>query len=130
VTETLAIPSASDGPPREGLRHPRILGIVADSETEERGTAMLTLTENAGTVVSDLVSRASETDTAGLRIQQGDNRFDIAIADAPAPTEVVVEREGARVFMDAPVAQVLDEMTLDAVVTPEGDIRFALAPQL
>jgi hypothetical protein len=32
--------------------------------------------------------------------------------------------------MDAPVAQVLDEMTLDAVVTPEGDIRFALAPQL
>lgn len=91
---------------------------------------MLTLTENAGTVVSDLVSRASETDTAGLRIQQGDNRFDIAIADSPAPTEVVIEREGARVFMDGPVAQVLDEMTLDAVVTPEGDIRFALAPQL
>lgn len=91
---------------------------------------MLTLTENAGTVVSDLVARASDTDTAGLRIQQGDNRFDIAIADAPAPSEVVVEQEGARVFMDAPVAQVLDEMMLDAAVTPEGDIRFALAPQL
>jgi len=91
---------------------------------------MLTLTENAGTVVSDLVSRASETDTAGLRIQQGDNRFDIAIAEAPAPTEVVVEQAGARIFMDAPVAQVLDEMTLDAQVDPAGNIRFALAPQL
>lgn len=91
---------------------------------------MLTLTENAGAVVSDLVSRSSDTDTAGLRIQQGDNRFDIAIAEAPAPSEVVVERGGARVFMDAPVAQVLDEMTLDAIVTPEGDIRFDLAPQL
>ena len=72
----------------------RILGIVADSERpKERGTAMLTLTENAGTVVSDLVARGSETDTAGLRIQQGENRFDIAIAEAPAPSEVVVERE-------------------------------------
>ncbi|GMA91308.1 hypothetical protein GCM10025869_18370 [Homoserinibacter gongjuensis] len=114
-----------------GLQAVRILGIVADSERPmERGTAMLTLTENAGTVVSDLVARASETDTAGLRIQQGENRFDIAIAEAPAPSEVVVERAGARVFMDAPVAQVLDEMTLDAVITPEGEIRFALAPQL
>ncbi|MCS0498760.1 Fe-S cluster assembly protein HesB [Protaetiibacter mangrovi] len=91
---------------------------------------MLTLTENAGTVVSDLVSRASETDTAGLRIQQGDNRFDIAIADAPAPSEVVVEQSGARVFMDGPVAQVLDEMTLDAQIDGTGNIRFALAPQL
>ncbi|AYF97451.1 Fe-S cluster assembly protein HesB [Protaetiibacter intestinalis] len=90
---------------------------------------MLTLTENAGTVVSDLVARASEVDTAGLRIQQGADRFDVAIADAPAPSEVVVEQAGARVFMDAPVARVLEEMTLDAVVTPEGEIRFALAPQ-
>ena len=90
---------------------------------------MLTLTENAGTVVSDLVSRATDTDTAGLRIQQGENRFDVAIAPAPGADEVVVEQGGARVFMDGLVAQVLDEMTLDAQVGPDGDIRFALAPQ-
>ncbi|TXK19280.1 Fe-S cluster assembly protein HesB [Homoserinibacter sp. GY 40078] len=90
---------------------------------------MLTLTENAGTVVSDLVSRATDVDTAGLRIQQGENRFDVAIATAPTAEDVVIEQSGARVFMDGQVAQVLDEMTLDAQVDPEGSIRFALAPQ-
>ena len=90
---------------------------------------MLTLTDNAGSVVSEVVSRVSDTDTAGLRILQGQDRFDITVADAPAPSDVVVEKAGARVFMDAPVAQVLDEMTLDASVEPGGDVRFALAPQ-
>ena len=32
---------------------------------------MLTLTDSAGTVVSTIVARATTTDTAGLRIQQG-----------------------------------------------------------
>lgn len=91
---------------------------------------MLTLTENAGTVVSDLVARASGTDTAGLRIQQTEDRFDVAVAEAPAAGEIVVEQAGARVFMDGQVAEVLDEMTLDARVDPAGGISFALAPQL
>lgn len=91
---------------------------------------MLTLTESAGTVVSDLVARAApQTDTAGMRIQQGQDRFDIAIADAPTGDEVVVERGDARVFLDSQLAEVLDEMTLDASVEPTGNVQFALAPQ-
>ena len=90
---------------------------------------MLTLTENAGTVVSDLVSRTTDVDTAGLRIQQGDDRFDVAIATGPGPQEVVVEQSGARVFLEPQVAQVLDAMTLDAAIDGGGNIRFALAPQ-
>ena len=90
---------------------------------------MLTLTENAGAVVSDLVARTTELPSAGLRIQQAEDRFDVAIAGAPSPDEVIVERSGARVFMDGQVAEVLDEMTLDAQVDDAGSIRFALAPQ-
>ena len=90
---------------------------------------MLTLTENATTVVSGLVARASEADTAGLRIQPGPDRFDLAVADAPAPEEVVVEKGDARVFMEQQIADVLDAMVLDAQIDGNGGISFGLAPQ-
>lgn len=90
---------------------------------------MLTLTESAGTVVSDLVARAAQTDTAGMRIQQGQDRFDIAIAEAPTNGEVVVEQGAARVFLDPQLADVLTEMTLDANVGEGGQVQFALTPQ-
>jgi len=90
---------------------------------------MLTLTENAGTVVSGLVARATDADTAGLRIQPGPNRFDLAVADAPTPEEVVIEQGDARVFMEQPIAEVLDAMVLDAQIDGNGGISFGLAPQ-
>lgn len=90
---------------------------------------MLTLTENAGAVVSELLARASETDTAGIRIQQAEDSYAVAIADAPAADEVVVEQAGARVFLDGELAEALDDMTLDARVELSGGISFALAPQ-
>ncbi len=90
---------------------------------------MLTLTETAGTVVSELVARVSPTETAGMRIQQGEDRFDLAVAEAPDGSEIVVERGDARVFLDGQLAAILDEMTLDAIIEPTGDVRFALKPQ-
>jgi len=90
---------------------------------------MLTLTENATTVVSGLVARATDTDTAGLRIQPGPDRFDLAVAEAPTDEEVVVERGDARVFMEPPIAEVLDAMVLDAQIDGNGGISFGLAPQ-
>jgi len=90
---------------------------------------MLTLTENAGTVVSGLVARATDADTAGLRIQPGPNRFDLAVADAPTPEEVVIEQGDARVCMEQPIAEVLDAMVLDAQIDGNGGISFGLAPQ-
>ena len=90
---------------------------------------MLTLTENAGTVVSGLVARATDADTAGLRIQPGPDRFDLAVVDAPTPEEIVVEKGAARVFMEQPIAEVLDAMVLDAQIDGNGGISFGLAPQ-
>jgi iron-sulfur cluster assembly protein len=91
---------------------------------------VLTITDNAGVVVNDIVSRAVTTDTGGLRIVEvpGD-QFAVSVADAPGSTEVIAERAGARVFMDEPVAAVLDDKVLDAHVDEDGAVRFLIAPQ-
>lgn len=91
---------------------------------------MLTITENAGLVVSDIVSRAATTDTGGLRIVgASDDQFAVSVADAPTPAEIVAEQAGARVFMDEPVAAVLDDKVLDARVDDDGAVRFLISAQ-
>jgi iron-sulfur cluster assembly protein len=91
---------------------------------------VLTITDNASLVVSDIVSRAVTTDTGGLRIVEvpGD-QFAVSVAEAPATAEVVAEQAGARVFMDEPVAAALDDKVLDAHVDEDGAVRFLIAPQ-
>jgi iron-sulfur cluster assembly protein len=94
------------------------------------GQHVLTITENAGLVVSDIVSRAVTTDTGGLRIVEApDEQFAVSVADAPTATELVAEQSGARVFMDAPVAAVLDDKVLDARVDEDGAVQFLIAVQ-
>ena len=89
---------------------------------------MLTITENAGLVVSDIVSRAVTTDTGGLRIVEApDDQFAVSVADAPTEAEVIAEQAGARVFMDAPVAAVLADKVLDACPDAEWRLLFALS---
>jgi iron-sulfur cluster assembly protein len=91
---------------------------------------MLTITENAGLVVSDIVSRAVTTDTGGLRIVEApDDQFAVSVAEGPTATELVAEQSGARVFMDAPVAAVLDDKVLDARVDEDGAVQFLIAVQ-
>lgn len=91
---------------------------------------MLTLTDSAGTVVSTIVARATTTDTAGLRIQQGgEDRYDVAVVDAPEAADVAVEHQGAKVYMPDEVATTLDDKVLDASVGDDGSVRFAIAQQ-
>lgn len=91
---------------------------------------MLTITDNASMVVSDIVSRAVTTDTGGLRIVEAPgDQFAVSVAEAPAAAEVVAEQAGARVFMDEPVAAALDDKVLDAQVDDDGAVRFLIAPQ-
>jgi iron-sulfur cluster assembly protein len=42
---------------------------------------------------------------------------------------LVAEQSGARVFMDAPVAAVLDDKVLDARVDEDGAVQFLIAVQ-
>lgn len=87
---------------------------------------MLTLTETASTVVASIVSQTENSTTGGLRIDQQDNEFAVAIVDANTPDDVVVEDGTARVFLASTVAEALDDKVLDAQVGDDGSVRFAI----
>lgn len=88
---------------------------------------MLTITDNAGIIVSDLVARSVSTDTGGIRIAAANNEFAVSVAAAPSGEDVVAENGTARVFMEAPIAEVLDDKVLDARLADDGGVQFLLA---
>ncbi|MGA8846297.1 MAG: Fe-S cluster assembly protein HesB [Nocardioides sp.] len=92
---------------------------------------MLTLTENASTIVRDITTQPGLPETAGLRItSDGDmSSFAIAAADAAQPADQVVEQAGATLYLDEQAAVVLDDKILDAAVDDSGQVEFALAVQ-
>jgi Fe-S cluster assembly iron-binding protein IscA len=93
---------------------------------------MLTMTENASSVVRTIVEGTPSTDTGGLRIvtdQPGGTAFSVDVAMAPEPTDSIVEQGGARVFVENIALEALDNQILDAEVATDGSVRFALAVQ-
>lgn len=90
---------------------------------------MLTLTDTASAVVSNIVGQATGSETGGLRIDQEGSQLNLSIAEAPASEEVVVENAGARVFLANGAADVLDDKVLDARVEQDGSVRFAIGDQ-
>ncbi len=94
---------------------------------------MLTLTENASTVVKGISDQIPEAN--GLRItslptdEAQPPSFDVAPAADAEPGDEVVEADGATVYLDGGAAQELDDKVLDASVDQEGRVEFALAPQ-
>ncbi|MFT4280790.1 HesB/IscA family protein [Microbacterium sp.] len=92
---------------------------------------MLTLTENATIAVKSLTEQVS-TDTGGLRISEAvapETGYALTIAGAPEPDDTVVESAGARVFVDRAASIALDDRVLDARVSDDGSVGFALAQQ-
>lgn len=93
---------------------------------------MLTLTENASTIVRDITSQSTEADDAGLRISTDDSpepAFAISAADGPEPGDAKIEQGGATVYLDPPSAEQLDDKILDASLDPSGNVQFALGVQ-
>lgn len=92
---------------------------------------MLELTPTASTVIETLVGRSADASSAGLRIDTGaaPNQFAVAVAPAPQPGDEVVETAGARVFLESSVAEALQSKVLDAQVTEQGGVTFAIADQ-
>ncbi len=93
---------------------------------------MLTLTENASTIVRDLTAQSTQADDAGLRITTEatpEPSFAIAVADGPAPGDATVEQDGATVYLDPRSAAELDDKILDAGLDPSGNVQFALGAQ-
>ena len=93
---------------------------------------MLTLTENASTIVKDISRQPGLPETAGLRITSEDSAepaFAVSAADQAPPGDQVVEQAGATIYLDETAAVMLDDKILDAAVDPSGKVEFALGLQ-
>ena len=93
---------------------------------------MLTMTENATTVVKTLAARGGTDAEGGLRISTStpeSREYAVEVTPGPAEADTVVEADGARVFLEPNAATALDDKILDADVSTEGNIRFSLAEQ-
>jgi iron-sulfur cluster assembly protein len=97
---------------------------------------VLTLTENAAEAVRNIVAATpeGEGESVGLRIfaQSAPDaqrvELGLAVVEAPAESDEVIEEEGARVFLDSATTDYLDDKVLDASGSDEG-IRFTIAEQ-
>lgn len=93
---------------------------------------MLTLTENASTIVKDISTQPGLPETAGLRITSEnapEPAFAVSAADQPEPGDQVVEQAGATIYLDEAAAVMLEDKILDAAVDPSGKVEFALGLQ-
>lgn len=90
---------------------------------------MLTLTENASTIIKNLTDHTVIAEDAGLRISssgQDSRNLTVDVTPAPEPEDQVVENAGARVFLEENAASVLADKVLDAQLDDEGGVRFAI----
>lgn len=90
---------------------------------------MLTLTEDACTIVKQITTAPDAPETAGLRISGAGEGFALAAAGAPEAGDEIVEQGGATVYLDEAAAQQLDTMVLDAGVDDSGNLQFGLMAQ-
>ncbi|MBD8219719.1 Fe-S cluster assembly protein HesB [Microbacterium sp. CFBP 13617] len=90
---------------------------------------MLTLTDEATTAVKTITAQFPDAPQGGVRIEGAgspESQFALSVVDAPEANDAVVESAGARVFLDADAAAVLDDRVLDAQIDPQGSVQFAV----
>ncbi len=91
---------------------------------------MLTLTENACSIVKRYTDHPETPDAAGLRITAtAEAQLAVTTADEPVAGDELVEQDGARVYLDARAAQQLEDKVLDAGIDESGNIEFGLLTQ-
>jgi iron-sulfur cluster assembly protein len=95
-------------------------------------SALLALTENAVEAVKNIVS-SSDNETSGLRMvaeRAGTQaNFQLSVVPLPAEDDEVIEKRGARVFLEPEAASLLDDKVLDASVE-QNQIAFTIADQI
>ncbi|MDX6560255.1 MAG: iron-sulfur cluster assembly protein [Gaiellales bacterium] len=94
---------------------------------------MLALTDRAVEAVKDIVSSSDEaTETSGLRVtaeRAGTMAsFTLRVVPLPAEDDEVIEEHGARVFVEAEAATLLDDKILDANVD-HNQVAFTVIDQ-
>jgi len=87
---------------------------------------LLTLTEHAQTAVRTLTQDPEAPEGAGLRITPGNDGLELILVAEPVPGDALIDDDGAKVYVEPQVAELLDEQTLDARVE-DGEVNFFLA---
>lgn len=90
---------------------------------------MLTLTENASTIVKTLTAQATDSPEGGLRISasdRGETAFSVTVEPAPEALDQVITEGDARVFVEEAASVVLDDKVLDAQLDEQGAVHFQL----
>lgn len=93
---------------------------------------MLAMTEQAETVIREILSESQAGPDGGIRIsgsvEQEETTLEFALAERPAAGDEVVSGNGATVFLDGVAAEALADKTLDAET--HGDhFHFSLGEQ-
>lgn len=93
---------------------------------------MLTLTENASTIVKTLTDQAVDSPEGGLRItssDKSDTAFAVTVTPAPDANDQIITDGRSRVFVDENASAQLDDKILDAQLDDQGAVHFELNPQ-
>jgi len=91
---------------------------------------MLTLTENARTIVSRIAKNPKTSDTAGVRISRNGaetNALGVALAERAHPDDEVVECDGGRVYLGKFAVPAMRGKTLDCRTGDDGRVHFGIA---
>ena len=94
---------------------------------------MLFRSDSATTVVKAIIDQNPGADNVGVRInsQGADANFElgVAVVAGPEDADLVVEHDGARVFLDETATTLLSDKVLDAQVGEDGSVNFAIGQQ-
>jgi Fe-S cluster assembly iron-binding protein IscA len=86
---------------------------------------MLTMTESAAKAIRTLADWDAEFE--GLRLATDPaGTLTLSLARGPIDEDRVLERSGARLFLEPGVSHELEEKVLDATVAPKGRFDFNL----
>jgi iron-sulfur cluster assembly protein len=127
--------SGADGTRARDLRRDTAsLACFRPEPTRKEVSALLALTDSAVRAVKDIVSSSEQVpETGGLRMvaeRAGTQaNFQVSVVPSQAEDDVVIEEQGARVFLEPDAASLLDDKVLDASVE-QDQVAFTIADQV
>jgi Fe-S cluster assembly iron-binding protein IscA len=94
--------------------------------------SVLTLTDEAVSVLRELTTQPGLPAEAGLRIappETGADGLALSLAEGPQAGDQVIEDAGVHVYVQPDAAAALDDKSLDARIGETGEVSFQLQPR-
>ena len=90
---------------------------------------MLALTENVTEIVKKLTEEVPEISALRIATEADGESLSVSPADHAEADDLVLEQDGATVYVGAPASELLADKVLDGGVDEQGNIQFALGQQ-